>query len=492
MQMRRTMPSISWPPAAAPRPLPIAGAAGKGAGMSSVSPWTRPARVLLLAANAVLLCYAIALIPREVHPLDLTFNSMLAHLLQGRLDVDPGIVGLEGFAVNGRVIAYWGILPALLRLPLTLFPGWQQLDFTIGACLVALGGMIATKLWTLRLIRRALPDLPAWLYRGTLVVLLLSGAQTGFLRFSLYQEVCLWAALWGALFVAAAIHAQLHGLGRGALLVMALAAGLAMLTRVSLGIGLVAAFGGVLLVETVRQRGDLQPWFRTAAAALVLLAGLGLVTALVNLGRWGNPFTFADYHHYLYNARYPDRVARMAAQGLFNVQRIPFGFVYYFAPVWVLQGADGHLLLEAVRQKWIDAAELPPSSFLLTDPLLLTLGGHAILGWLRRADPHRPRAVAIALGLAIPIGLMLCAVSMNYRYRLDFYPCFEFCAFSGLIRAARGGGAPGPRTTALLALVSVLGTLMVSAAYLVSRLGPAELLIGGGIGNYYLHAFGLR
>ena len=36
------------------------------------------------------------------------------------------------------------------------------------------------------------------------VVLVLAGAQTCFLRFSLYQEVCLWAALWGALFVAAA------------------------------------------------------------------------------------------------------------------------------------------------------------------------------------------------------------------------------------------------------------------------------------------------
>lgn len=452
----------------------------------------RRLRPLLLAVVAVMACYALALVPREVHPLDLTFNSMLDHLLRGRFDVDPAIVGREGFTVGGQVMAYWGILPALLRLPFTLFPGWRTLDFTIGSCLVALVGMAATKLWTLRLIRTELPGLPAWLDRAMIVVLLFSGAQVCFLRLSLYQEVCFWAALWGALFVAAAIHAQLRGLGRGALLVLALAAGLAMLTRVSLGIGLVAAFGGVLLVESLRHRTDLRGWLATAAAPLLLLLLLGGVTALVNLGRWGDPLTFADYHHYNYNAWYPDRLVRMAEQGLFNLHRIPFGLVYYFAPVWVLRGADGQLLLDATRQKWIDAAELPPSSFLLTDPLLLVLGGLAVAGWVRQSSAHRARSVAIALGLAIPAGLMLCAVSMNFRYRLDFYPLFEFLAFSGLILAARGGPAPGPRWTAMLAIVSVLASLLVGAAYLVGRLGPGQLLIGDGVGAYYLQAFGLR
>lgn len=452
----------------------------------------RPIKVMALVLVAILGSYAIALLPREVRPLDLTFNSMLDHLLRGRFDVDPAIVGREGFTVHGRVVAYWGILPALLRLPMTLFPGWRTLDFTIGSCLVALGGMIATKLWTLRLIRREMPGLPVWIGRAMVVVLLFSGAQLCFLRFSLYQEVCLWAALWGALFVAAAIHAQLRGLSRGALLVMALTAGLAMLTRVSLGIGLVAAFGGVMLVETLARRTAVREWTKMAARPLIVLATLGLITALVNFGRWGDPFTFADYQYYNYNAWYPDRVVRMTEQGLFNLHRVPFGLIYYFAPIWVLHGADGQLLLEATRQKWIDAAELPPSSFLLTDPLLLVLGAGAIADWVRQRGKGQARGIAIAIGLAIPAVLMLCAVSMNFRYRLDFYPLFEFLAFSGLIAAARGGVVPGPRWTAFLAVVSVLGSLVVCAAYLVGRLGPGQLLIGDGVGAYYLHAFGLH
>lgn len=451
---------------------------------------SRIGRPLLLALAAIVGSYLIGLAPRELHPLSLTFNSMLDHLLHGRFDVDPAIVGREGFTVNGRVYAYWGIWPALLRLPMAVFPGWRLLDFTIGSCLVAVAAMASVKLWTLRLIQAEVPGLPAWLGKAMAVVVLLSGAQICFLRFSLYQEVCLWAALWGALFVAAAISAQLRGLGRRELLVMALTAGLAMLTRVSLGIGLIAAFGGVMLVETLRARRDVQAWAARAMLPVLLLA-LGLaITALVNYGRWGSPLTFADYHHYNYNAWYPDRLVRMAEQGLFNVRRIPFGLVYYFAPVWVLHGPDGQLLFEATRQKWIDAAELPPSSFLLTDPLLLLLGGCALFA--RRPQRLRARDAAIALGLAVPPLLMLCAVSMNFRYRLDFYPFFEFLAFCGLIAIGRGARGPGPRASALLAGVSVIASLLVLAGYLVCQFGPAQFLIADGIDVYYGEAFGLR
>ena len=50
-------------------------------------------------------------------PYGLTFNSMLLHLLQGRFDVDPQTIGDEGSLRNGLVYTYFGVLPALLRLP---------------------------------------------------------------------------------------------------------------------------------------------------------------------------------------------------------------------------------------------------------------------------------------------------------------------------------------------------------------------------------------
>jgi len=69
-------------------------------------------------------------------PINLTFNSMLANLCHGRFDVDPAIIGNEGFLRNGHVYAYWGIFCALLRIPL-LLTNRLDLDVTTLSCLIA-------------------------------------------------------------------------------------------------------------------------------------------------------------------------------------------------------------------------------------------------------------------------------------------------------------------------------------------------------------------
>ncbi len=62
-------------------------------------------------------------------PRGLTFNSMLLHLLNGSFDVDPQTIGDEGILRNGLTYAYFGIAPALLRLPLLVFPGFMSTDY---------------------------------------------------------------------------------------------------------------------------------------------------------------------------------------------------------------------------------------------------------------------------------------------------------------------------------------------------------------------------
>ena len=272
---------------------------------------------------------------------------------------------------------------------------------------------------------------------------------------------------------------------------MALAAGAALLTRVSVGIGLVAAFVLLLSVQAVRGRKEWRTELRKSTVPLVALGVAGLITAGVNYGRWGDPFTFADYRYYLFNLKYSDRVARTAAYGLFNVNRIPFGLIYYFVPVWVLQGADGQLMLDSMRDRLIDSAELPPSSFFLTDPLLLLLGAIAALRWLKGRERGRGHGGAIAAGLAIPPFLMMTAISMCFRYRMDFYPLIEFLAFSGLAMAGRSMIAARPRLIWTLSAISIVSSLAVSVAYLAGKLGPGQKLIGEGVGHYYLGRLGL-
>jgi len=53
--------------------------------------------------------------------LDQTYNSMLVHMLHGNFDVDPKAIGLEAMTRNGKTYAYFGVFPALLRLPAMAF-----------------------------------------------------------------------------------------------------------------------------------------------------------------------------------------------------------------------------------------------------------------------------------------------------------------------------------------------------------------------------------
>ncbi len=238
---------------------------------------------------------------------------------------------------------------------------------------------------------------------------------------------------------------------------MALAAGLATLTRVSTGMGLCAAFGLlflVLLVEDLRAgRAVLTQRFLVPAA---ILAAFLILVGAVNYFRWGNPATFADYTLYLTYHTHPDQMLRFQLYGPFNLARVPFGLSYYFLPLWTLQGSDGRLLFESTQTRLLNGAELPPGTFFLTDLLPIAFivflamalwGARPILSRNSRKDttfvqdgnplPSPPifcyaQGLALATGLTVPCGLMLTAIFMSYRYRMEFYPEIDLLAFLGL------------------------------------------------------------
>lgn len=431
------------------------------------------------------------LLPPSAAERDFILNSMLDHMLRGRMDVDPAIIGKEGFTRKGHVYAYWGVLPALLRLPFAWLPGWQQINFTPWYCAVAVTLGLWAKLWTLRLVAAECPALPRWLIRTTIVALVLSGAQVAFLRANIYQEVCFWAAAFAALFVAGAVHGILSGFTRTTLTVMALACAGALLTRVSVAVGLFAAFGMLALLHLWRSRRDLAGYTRNHLAAAVILLLAMIATALINQARWGDPLTFADYSLYNFNLTYPDRLDRTVRYGLFNLERLPFGLVYYFLPFWAMTGADGQLLLSGTRDRLIDAVELPPSSFFVTDPLLLILAmsGVVALGiWRAQQWPFRAEATLVLLGLAAAPLLMLTAISMNFRYRMDFYAMIEFAAFVGLVALAHARWIRTARARRWLiaaTVVGILGSLVTMLLYKLGDFGPAQLLLRDGVIDYY-------
>jgi hypothetical protein len=188
----------------------------------------------------------------------LVYNDMLAHLLRGDFSVDSNIIGLEGFQRDGRTYTYFGITPALLRLPLLLVGGMAR-DMTAVSIVLA-NCVSAYFTWaSLNLVNGSVAKSPlrAAIYWAFTLAILFGGPQIQFLRASIYQEVISWALAIEAGFLYCAMRGLFRqpGFSPSLLIAMASIAGLALLTRVSAGLGLYIAMGLLLLSLAVEHSG---------------------------------------------------------------------------------------------------------------------------------------------------------------------------------------------------------------------------------------------
>ncbi len=436
--------------------------------------------------------------PFPAVPLGLTFNSMMDHMLQGRFDVDPDAVQFEAFLRDGNAYTYWGVFFGLLRLPLMLIPGARNLDVTFLSSVVALGLGLWAQLLALRLVLEKAADGPGTRFLAVMmtVVLLLSGAQVAFLRLSIYQEVCFWGLAIGAGFVLLALRGLIEAhfpLAR--LIAMAVLAGLALNARVSCGVGLYGALGLLVLVEAY-----LAPSWRARFALIAPLVVLGLFAAValgVNYERWGDPLVFQDYRHYGVNleAGHAESLARLDKYGLFNVLRAPFGLIYYFFPIWAAPTAGAPYMFLGPLRQLFDLCEGPPSTFFVTDPVLVGLFVWFVWRAVRgRSHIARPvSAAALLIGLSLAGLILLCAPAMCYRYRLDFYPLLLLGAYLGLNEATKlygekGIGALRGAVLGLAALVGVVASHGEMALYKVTPLGSVWRVFPDGVVAGYRNA----
>ncbi|HEY1797164.1 MAG TPA: hypothetical protein VGG57_13720 [Stellaceae bacterium] len=451
----------------------MASAVSEGvAGSRRVPPlwWLLPACVWY----ALLLCAGGGGLTAPV-PHGLVFNSMALHLLHGQFDVDPAAIGDEGYLRDGLVYAYFGIFPALSRMLLLPLAEFATTDFTRVACLSAVAVMALFKVLSVELVARRAAAANGALVTLLLVVILAGGAQIEFLRPSIFQEVGLWAAAWAAVFVYLFLRGWSGDAGFSPRLMSAMAAvaGMCLLTRVSTALGLYLALGFLWLVVVWRDRR----WRQVAPIAILL--GFAAMAGAINLARWGNPLVFADLSRALIGARFPDRLARLHRYGEFNLARLPFGLSYYLFPIWALP----ELIWTGFRDRMFDSVELPPASFLVSDPLLVALAVYGAIDTARRRDRL---VLPVLLGFLVPIGLMLTAISLTFRYRLEFYPFLELAAFVGFAHVAgmrRGWLAVG-------AVVSVVMAQAMWVLTMLSPFGPVQSVVGpAGVAAFYRGLF---
>jgi hypothetical protein len=410
--------------------------------------------------------------PVELAARGMIFNSMLEHLLHGEFDVDPAAVAFEGVVRDGKTYTYLGILPALLRLPLLPFGALAWLDVTGLYSALAATVALCFKLASVALINDKLPKsrLQAIAFFVIVLSLLLGGAQIQFLRASVYDETLAWAGAISAAFIYCALRGLIakRAFSTGLIAVMASLAGLVLLTRVPTALGLYSGVGLLLLVLAWPVAGPLRdrlPRFVRGLVSTRTLVGLALLlgfvigSGIVNYQRWGNPLAVSgDPHTYISFMAAPGRIARVEAYGLFNIARLWYGVLYYFFPIWTIIRPDGQFLFSAFETWILDGVELPPSSFLMSDPLFLVLGG-AFLLRLRQLAHERlldlRAAAALMVGFLIPVFLILTFMYMAFRYRMEFYPFLEFAAFLGFYAICINPGQFSPASRSRLSLVLI-------------------------------------
>ena len=325
-------------------------------------------------------------------------------------------------------------------------------------------------------------------------VILISGPQIEFLRPSIYQgsrvmgegtfrHLWLFDLAWAVHRKRAFPFSLLNGL--------AIAAGLCLLTRVPNALGLYAAFGLVWLRIAHRASTKRQSLVLLLIPLTVIVAFVAL-TGLINFARWGNPLAFADFQP----CAYQRPISRSAFQaravpGSSALNRIGYGLAYYFAPFWALRDAAGNFLWSSFEGGFTNCCvELPPSSFFVSDTLLVGLCIFGIARTLRTKPERRDLIGAVGIGLFVPIFLMLTAFSMTFRYRMEFYPFIGLFAFLGFGALAAKPAARPPLAVSIGAVVSIVSAHMLWLLYMLSPFGPAAQVMGPlGIVDFYRSLF---
>jgi len=375
------------------------------------------------------------------------FNSMLLHLLRGQFYVDPKVIDFEGIIHDGKTYAYFGVFPALLRLLAMPFIDVAQADLARLSCLTAVTIYVALQLRMLLTVHNGLPtrSRTGGLLAVMITATVLSGPQLYILASaSIYHEPILWAAVMAAAYNLVVIQAvTLRGgsLDNRDLGTLAVLAGLALLTRVSIGAALY--FGTILLVAWTawHRHGKPAELMATVAAAIrdwclwpsVLILGLfAAVVGGINVARWGNPLTFADVHHYLLYLRHPKYLEVQSKFGEFNLGRIWIGALYYATGIpYLLKSVSPFGEFLATRVVGIEA---PPLTPLLTNPLTVLLVGIGIyrLWWRPELPAEALTPLRLTLiGHAVAVFLILSYIWFTLRYRFDFAPFMTLGALVG-------------------------------------------------------------
>jgi hypothetical protein len=380
----------------------------------------------------------------------LAYNSYLVNLLDGRLSVDPETIRLEGFYDGETAYMYFGVLPALLRLPFLPFVDFdttylaRMIVFIFSAATAGLCHAISiifirrsTDVFDLEL-RSSwywVTGLLCWGSSAT--VILISSA-------SVYHEplaVGLFLAIL-YLFVVMRFWRGRNQSNQLVLMTLALIAGLSVHARPTIAIGLyLATVGLAFTLWMARCRG--QSSFKVVMTnalligtppALILLF-FGVLLLWMNFARWGDPFVMAPLDHYgvvLQVEGVSPRIEAMIEDGRFNLLRIPANLLAH-----LLGGYQSwHETLTDFFNLGVVRLEQPTIGIVMLFVPFLFLAVRGV-GCLRRFwvidDATALPLFLVGAAYVVTTSLILAYATVTYRYKVEIWPLLFFLSLFGLV-----------------------------------------------------------
>lgn len=411
-----------------------------------------PATPYLIAASGIV--YAFFLLS-TVEPggilaparLDLAFNYYALSILDGRLDIPAQAIGLEGrFTDDGRVYMYYGVLPALLRIPLAPFIDLSQVGLArvmVFVYCVAIGlvsqWLILRMETTWRKVRQEgyrfwtiLALVLVW-FASPIVILASAAAQT-------YEPIALALLITVAFFAIILNDAFVkHHHGPKHLILLAVLAGLAVHSRPNVAIALyfvVVAMSimtwfiyedNVKLPMWNRYRFNSKGLIRTLPVFLILMA-FGASLMALNYARGGSFTGVKGQYGYWFieSENSPRRVsARKHRLGTFSVRRlVPNAYYHMYG-----EERNHRKLLGLFGGGHVTNQEPDAKTIAMWGPLYIGLLFLLIRARRIFRDFSRYEASAAFLtiiGNAAISYMILSYLTITYRYKTELWPLVFF------------------------------------------------------------------
>ena len=365
------------------------------------------------------------------------YDAQARALVHGHLDVPANVAGIEGFEIDGKTQIYFGIGPALMRLP---FSGVSDVFDRRLSLLSELLALSVLGLAAARLLKRAkslannAPEGAAWWFGAFAVVATLG---TPLLFFSsralVYHEAELWGAAAGLAGLDLVIRWWRVPTRRHLIEAVALAT-FALSCRPSTGAAPALALGLFGLAIA---------WKRQWKRSLIVLLGAAipfLGFALVNWLRFRSasdvPFPLQAFSKFN-----TDRQAALAANNgsLFGLKFVPTNVARYFSPFafqwdelfpFVTWPAKATVIGNA-RFDTIDHT----GSFLTSAPLLFLFG--LVGAWWTIVRDKTRQWSAIAVAAIVATTSTFTFGYLAHRYLADLVPAFVVLAAPGVWIVAR-------------------------------------------------------